>query len=334
VAGASISVVIPTYNRVDRLRRVLGALALQEPDGADVEVVVVSDGSTDGTDEYLTSGATPLPVVAQLQANAGPAAARNRGIEASTHDVVLFLDDDVIPRADLLRRHLRWHEPGVDRVVIGPMLTPDDHVMSPWIAWEQAMLSKQYDAMVAGEWACTARQFYTGNASLRRAHLEACGGFDVSLRRAEDVELAYRLAARGLEFVFDPDAAGLHYAERSFTAWLANAGAYGRNDAVFARDRGNTWLYDAISHEFASANPLTQLLTRACLGRPRATAATTWGLRAVGLGPRGTWSRPWTRYALSGIYNVHYYRGLVEELGTTRVLDRAAGTLPGGIART
>ena len=118
--------------------------------------------------------------------------------------------------------------------------------MTPWVRWEQEMLMKQYRAMLRGDWAATARQFYTGNASLRRSHILAAGGFDEGFRRAEDVELAYRLANKGLDFVFNMQAVGMHFAERSFRAWLDMAYAYGRNDVIFARDRNQKWLLSAV----------------------------------------------------------------------------------------
>ena len=78
-----VSVVIPTFNRRDQLERTLAGLAAQTGLEHEFEVIVVSDGSTDGTDEWLRSGATPLPVSACYQSNAGPAAARNRGVAAA-----------------------------------------------------------------------------------------------------------------------------------------------------------------------------------------------------------------------------------------------------------
>jgi len=68
--------------------------------------------------------------------------------------------------------------------------------MVPWVRWEQEMLMKQYKALLRKDWPATARQFYTGNASVRRSHIVAAGGFDEGFRRAEDVELAYRLDKR------------------------------------------------------------------------------------------------------------------------------------------
>ena len=63
------------------------------------------------------------------------------------------------------------------------------------------------------------RQFFTGNASLRRDSFLATGGFDPSFHRAEDVELGYRLAALGIQFIFEPSARVWHYPVRSFAAW-------------------------------------------------------------------------------------------------------------------
>jgi GT2 family glycosyltransferase len=323
--GTAVSVVIPTFNRLARLRHTLTALAAQEGVGEPVEVIVVSDGSTDGTDEYLSSGDVPLPVVGLRQENAGPAAARNRGVARATGEVVLFIDDDVVPTAGLVAAHLRRHEGGDDLVVIGPMRTPDDHDISPWVRWEQDMLYKQYDAMERGDWEPTARQFYTGNASTPRRHLDAAGGFDTSFRRAEDVELAYRLADRGLQFVYDPSAVVLHYAERSFDAWLDVASSYGRNDVIFATERGQPWLLDTIATEFHGRNRLIRELTRASLPRPRLRRAATSTLSLVARHAPARAARP----ALSAVYNLAYYSGMADQLGSPgSLLDRFDAAVP------
>ena len=247
-----------------------------------VEVVVVSDGSTDGTDEYLASAAVPLPVTALRQANGGPAAARNRGIEEARGTLVLFLDDDVVPAPDLIAAHVAAHDhPDDDLVVVGPMNTPENVELSPWVQWEQDMLYKQYEAMQREDFEPTARQFYTGNASLARRHLVEAGGFDVSFRRAEDVELAYRLAERGLRFAFDPDAVVLHYAERGYDAWLQAAYTYGRNDVIFARDRGQGWLLESISSEFHTRHALVRTVVQTTLPRPRLLRAVSWLLSGI-----------------------------------------------------
>jgi GT2 family glycosyltransferase len=317
-----VSIVIPTFNRRTQLERTIRGLARQVDGTDDLEVIVVSDGSTDGTDEWLESAATPLPIVSCRQPNAGPAAARNRGVSAASAPLVLFLDDDVVPTPDLVAAHIRHHEHlDDDLVVIGPMRTPADFELSPWVRWEQLMLYKQYDAMERGAWAATPRQFYTANASLARRHLDASGGFDPTFRRAEDVELAYRLGDAGLRFTYAEDAVVLHYAERSFDSWRANASAYGRNDVIFGRDLGHDWLLPSIGREFHDRHALVRTLTRASLRSPRLGrlingAATSAARTACVTGP--------DRLAdamLSVLYNLEYYRGMADELGDPRKLQ-------------
>ena len=97
----TVSVVVPTYNRRDRLEHVLDALFAQHTD-VPFEIVVVSDGSTDGTDAYLSTAAAPAGSRATLrhvrQENSGPAAARNRGVDLARGEIVVFVDDDNVTR--------------------------------------------------------------------------------------------------------------------------------------------------------------------------------------------------------------------------------------------
>jgi glycosyltransferase involved in cell wall biosynthesis len=322
-ADPIVSVVVPTYNRIERLRRVLRALGDQDLEAASYEVIVVSDGSTDGTDEMLRAGTAPIPIVGITQQNQGPAAARNAGIERARGDVVVFIDDDVVPTRSLLRKHLESHRRLGDRwVVIGPMADPPDHRMVSWVAWEQEMLAKQYAAMDRGEYTATARQFYTGNASIRRSHLVAVGGFDTSFRRAEDVELAYRLDDQGLMFHYEREAIGLHYAERTYEAWCDAATAYGRNDVIFARDLGRGWLFETMAEDRRRRHSALRAVTDACVARTGLRRRVLWVLdRVVEEHP----SRPrvrLVRYALSAIYAIRYSEGVVDELGSAEQYRR------------
>jgi len=311
-----VSIVMPTYNRLERLKAVLGALGRQTYPSSAFEVIIVSDGCTDGTDAYLQALQPPFTLHFLQQRNQGPAAARNLGVTCARGEIVLFLDDDVVPCPELVAEHMRVHEgsPG-DLIVLGPMLMPRDYRLEPWVRWEQEMLGKQYDHMLQGHWAPTARQFYTGNTSLARAHLLAAGGFDPHFRRAEDVELAYRLAERGLRFVFVPQAIGYHYAQRSLESWLEIPYLYGRNDLIFARDKGHRWLLPTILYEFQGRHALVRALTRLCLGRARLSRLAIAGLRGVAaLTDSFGLTRP-ARLAYSGIFNLRYYQGLAEGLG-------------------
>ena len=319
----AVSVIVPTYNRLDRLRRVLGALAQQTFPREHYEVIVVSDGSTDGTDDYLTSGHTPLETVAVSQPNAGPAAARNRGVQEAQGALILFVDDDVVVAPDLIEQHVRSHNgDGNGLVVIGPMLTPPDFPLSPWIQWEQAMLYKQYDAMQRGDWEPTFRQFYTGNASLKRRTFLDAGGFDARYLRAEDVELSYRLDAAGCRFRFNPKAIGWHYAERNFDAWLRNAYDYGVNEVTFARDHERPELLHNVRRDYAGRHPLIRTTSHAAVGRPRLARAMQAGLNAGAKAGARLGLEKLPRGLLSLTYSIAFYRGVADQLGGRDEFER------------
>jgi GT2 family glycosyltransferase len=307
-----VSVVIPTYRRPDTLRLVLDGLAAQDHPGGDFEVVVVCDGGNDGSAEVVRSRRLPCPVRVLQQPNRGPAAARNLGVEQSQGDLVVFLDDDVIPCPHLVAEHCRAHRGRGNLVVIGPLLGRADEP-SPWVRWEAAQLARQYEAMRTGRFRPTPWQFYTGNASVRRDHLVGAGGFDVRFRRAEDIELALRLRDRGLEFEFWPAAAGLHVARRSYPTLLAAARQYGRNDVLFGTTE------ERVLREYRHRHPATRRLIRFGLRHPglhglldplaaaTATATLRLGARRASLA------------VCSAIFNLHYWLGVHEALGEEAV---------------
>lgn len=312
-----VSVVLPTYNRLDRLQRVLDALGQQTVPTDRWEVVVVSDGSTDGTNDWLAAQRPPFALRYVLQENGGVAVARNTGVEHARGALILFIDDDLVPAPNLMAEHLDSHADGGRMVVLGPMLPPPDELFprSPWVRWEEQMLEKQYQAMLAGLWEPTPRQFYTGNTSLRRREIVDAGGFDPAFRRAEDVELGYRLADRGLRFVFNHNARGLHYAERSFASWRRIPYLYGRYDVVMTRDKGQQWLLPTVMGEYHGRHPFVRGLTQACMGRERRVEGAVTALARVAMwGDRlGLAAVP--RYAYSGIFNLLYYQGIRDALG-------------------
>ena len=84
-----VSIIIPTYNRVDRLKSVVSALERQVSTAC-FEVIIVSDGSTDETDQFLSTYSQPLDFKALFQNNQGPAAARNLGIAHAKGDIILL----------------------------------------------------------------------------------------------------------------------------------------------------------------------------------------------------------------------------------------------------
>jgi len=309
-----VSVVMPTHNRRDSLRRVLEALDRQTILPGRFEVVVVCDGCTDGSAAMCRGLTTRYALRVFEQAKQGPAAARNRAVTEAAGALIVFLDDDVVPIPGLLAEHLAEHAANDSVVVIGPLLAPPGFKLAPWTRWESVMLDAQYAAMAAGRWEPTARQFYTGNASVRREHILAAGGFDPGFRRAEDVELAYRFHAMKLTFRFSPSAKGWHYADRPLGAWLAAARAYGEADVAMYR-RGRLMTLQSMASEYRWRKPALRRLARFCVGRSfiRApvVASALLAARAADLvGLKAT-----AESAYSAVFNLTYWNGVSDALG-------------------
>jgi glycosyltransferase involved in cell wall biosynthesis len=316
-----VSVVVPTYNRCASLQRLLLSLANQTLQAKGFEVLVVDDGSSDRTPEVLRALTVPYSLRSLRQTNQGPGAARNLGVKEARGELIVFLDDDTVPMADLLEQHLRVHDSNPDAVVIGPMVAPPRWERPAWVRWEEEILDTQYKAMLAGEFECTPRQFYTANASLSRVRFLAAGGFDSTFKRAEDVEMAYRMRDQGAYFIFHAEAVVHHYAERTFAAWCSTPYQYGRYDVVMHREKGHEALPCA-AHEFHSRHPLTRALARSCVGRPLRVRTAVGLLRAVTVAADALGARGVARLTLSGIFNLLYWQGASDEFGGPRPVWR------------
>ena len=217
------SVVMPTYRRLDALRRVLSAYEQQEPHDLPFEVVVVDDGSGDETAAFLAN-LRPRRFQYRFasQANAGPAAARNHALSLARGEVVLFTGDDIEPTATLLADHWRAHQrhdtPEV--VVLGRTAWPPGVPTTATMRHIDGPGAQQfsYHYLEDGE-TYDFRHFYTSNVSIRRSLLDREPSyFSTAFPAAafEDAELAYRLAGHGARIVYH--AAPLAYHHHPYTA--------------------------------------------------------------------------------------------------------------------
>src|SRR5437660_2401853 len=109
------SIVIPTYNRLDVLRRVLDALGDQR-DAPEHETIVINDGSTDGTDRAMSER---QGIVFRTQPNGGPGRARNHGVSVASGKFVIFIGDDTVPEPRFLAEHARVHREANDDPLLG-----------------------------------------------------------------------------------------------------------------------------------------------------------------------------------------------------------------------
>ncbi len=101
-----ISLIIPTYNKLSRLKLTLCSIKCQTIDRKSFEVIVINDDSSDGTKEYLETQSFPFQLrVFHLTGNKGRSVARNIGLEKAQGNVVIFIDDDLILSPDFLKNH-------------------------------------------------------------------------------------------------------------------------------------------------------------------------------------------------------------------------------------
>jgi GT2 family glycosyltransferase/glycosyltransferase involved in cell wall biosynthesis len=217
--GLRVSVVIPTRNRKEKLLSCLEALSRQSVLYVEFEAIVVDDGSTDGTREALEERSFPFALRYFRQDSAGPAAARNMGVDEAAGELVLFIGDDIIADERLLEAHLLAHAVHPDResAVLGhidwPASTTPNAVME-CVAGD-AKLQFVYGDIPKLP-ALDHRFFYTSNISLKRQFLVDAANagirFDPSFRRAafEDSEFAFRLMPRGLRIHYAADARAVH----------------------------------------------------------------------------------------------------------------------------
>ena len=203
-----VSVVIPTYNRRPILEKCLLALEQQQacPLIDSYEVVVVDDGSTDGTPDWLRQNATRFPHVRLIeQSHGGPAEGRNRGVDHAQGDVIVFIDSDLVVTDSFLSCHAgslvsSWAERG-DRLCF----TYGAVVNTANFEQPTAERHKLRDL----SWA----YFATGNVAIDKEVLQRAGLFDTGFRLYgwEDLELGERLRRMGVKLIKCPAAVGYHW---------------------------------------------------------------------------------------------------------------------------
>ena len=203
-----VSVVIPTYNRRPILEKCLLALERQQacPEIDRYEVVVVDDGSSDGTPDWLRAEAERFPHVRLIeQSHGGPAEGRNRGVDHARGDVIVFIDSDLVVTDSFLACHASslvrsWSERG-DRLCF----TYGAVVNTANFEQPTAERHKLRDL----SWA----YFATGNVAIDKDVLQRAGLFDTGFRLYgwEDLELGERLRQMGVELIKCPAAVGYHW---------------------------------------------------------------------------------------------------------------------------
>lgn len=237
-----LSVVIPTFNRRRILADVLRALDEQQQAPL-FEIVVVDDGSSDGTFEWLGERAGSRPLRRLRQQNRGPAAARNGGVAAAAGAYIAFLGDDTVPEPDWLARHWARHQ-GEKReahtpprlAVIGYTAWHPRMRLTPFLRFINEQGPQFGYALISDPENVPFNFFYTSNLSLAREWLLE-EPFDESFPDPawEDIEASYRLFRRGLRLVYEPRARLRHDHPTDFRRFAARQERAGASAVRFAR---------------------------------------------------------------------------------------------------
>jgi glycosyltransferase involved in cell wall biosynthesis len=197
-----VSVVVPTYRRADLLDRCLSALAAQDCDATDYEIIVADDAASDETrrqvEKWARSGRCAVRYVAVIRSH-GPAAARNAGWRTAQGEIVAFTDDDCVPGR-------QWVRAGAAAL--------SAERSTPAAAWGRLRMPlppqpTDYERNEAG---LEHAEFVTANCFVRRDVLEAVGGFDERFTAAwrEDADLYFTLLECGYQVIHVPEAIVVH----------------------------------------------------------------------------------------------------------------------------
>lgn len=227
-----VSVIIPTHNRLQVLQRVVSGLRRQN--FTDFEVIIVEDGSTDGTLEWLQSSAgLPTNWRVLRTAAAGAATARNQGVGQARGEILLFLDDDTIPQSDLVKRHWQIHQNRQEKniCIMGKIIMSKELMKPDQIRWRELDLPAppQTDRMISH------LKYRTANSSLRRDLFFEAGGFHPGLIASEDLEFAFRLHEMGVRFYYYDDIVAEHFHPVNLKQYIEKGKTYGKAVAYWYR---------------------------------------------------------------------------------------------------
>jgi glycosyltransferase involved in cell wall biosynthesis len=216
-----LSVVIPTFNRPDRLARCIESLARQNAVKSDWEVIVVNDGGMD-IGETLKAYSNDLSIAGVDQVNSGPASARNLGVERSRGAIIAFIDDDCVAEPD-------WVGKLMDSVRSGELVGGKvDNLLKGNIFSEtcQTLIDYLYERLAG-----TSDNFFTSNnMGIHKEDFKRLGGFDTGFETSagEDREFCVRATQAGIRLRHDPEIRVGHTHSLTFISYLRLHFKYGR----------------------------------------------------------------------------------------------------------
>jgi glycosyltransferase involved in cell wall biosynthesis len=202
----SFSIIIPTYNRADKLIETLNSLIRTSL--INFELVLVIDGSEDHTSEKINSVKNSFQNIKIItQENKGRSSARNKGAKESEGDLLIFYDDDIILTEESVSRHLEFHSNHENSICGGNIIEEFSIIKTDFGLFKYGLTIKWIDKYINGYNLLQRDNLFltAANFSIPRNLFFSLGGFNESLPDVEDFELAARAFIKGLNVYFDKD---------------------------------------------------------------------------------------------------------------------------------
>lgn len=232
-----ISVIVPTYNRKHELIKLLHSLNSQSLPPSQFEIVVVDDGSTDGTEEWLMENRNQFHanISYHTQDHGGPGAARNLGMEKAQGDIFAFTDTDCIAEPHWLEQLMKpFHSEKAGAVGGKEIINDGDPLLMR--CFHYLMTSPLTTGGLRGKKGKKLARFYprTFNMAISKEAFQATGGFK-KMFHAEDIELSYRIKQSGYDLLYEDSARVYHRRRNNLTQFLKQLFHMGKARITLAR---------------------------------------------------------------------------------------------------
>ncbi len=227
--GLLFSVIIPTYNRAEKLKSCLDAFTKFDYARDKFEVIVVDDGSFENLEPFINDFETDLDIKLFVQGNLGPAAARNRGAKKAVGKFLAFIDDDCIPDSFWLKKFENELTKHPDCLVGGRII--NGLKLNPYSATSQMISDAVYSYYNSAPE--RARFFSTNNMAVSREKFFTAGGFNSGFRTSEDREFCARWLRQALIMRYVSEAVVRHEHQMTFSTFWNQHFSYGRGSCKF-----------------------------------------------------------------------------------------------------
>lgn len=237
-----ISVIVPSYNGGNKLPRLLSAMEAQTIEG--FELLIVVDGSTDDTVEYLKNyESTKFNFKFIFQKNTGRSSVRNSGAKEAKGNLLIFFDDDMSPINSAISRHIQFHQTHEKAICGGNQIENPDEAVSDF---------DKYRCYIRNKWNYSYEEktklnrnnlhLTASNFSISKSLFLELNGFDETLTDAEDICLAYKALDQNIDVYFDPNIVAWHNDFCSCRKYILRRREYQATYRFLSQKRNDSWV--------------------------------------------------------------------------------------------